>query len=224
MFRWFKPHTQALQTEVFGLRFANPLGSVHSGTQLPRSKWRSNPGFLTLTPPENHVLPWTRSLQKVDQNLILAVDLKQDIVRNFSLVYDFADFIIIDPDTDGGIGAVDISDTRLMLDELMSLRLCYERYTPVLLRLTHGLTHEELHTLLSACQIGGIDGVVVPCGRMLREAQDITLGRLPAVATADSAENVFHALQDGASLVETQLRPVQLERALKTLEKQAKNK
>ena len=226
MFRWFKPHTQALQTEAFGLTFANPLGVVLPGAKIPRSsRFRENPGFLTLTPPQNQVLSWTRSLQKVDRNLILAVDLTSDIVRIFSLVYDFSDLIIIDPDTDGGIGAIDISDTRSLLDELVSLRLCYERYTPVLLRLTHGLTQEELHTLLSACQIGGIDGVVVPAGRMLREAREITLGRLPAVADAEDADQALQALQDGACLVETRaLRPVQLQKVLKTLEKQAKNK
>lgn len=225
MFCWFKSHTQVLQTDAFGLSFANPLGCVVPLAQIPRSsRFHDNPGFLTLTPPQDHVLPWTRSLQNVSRNLVLAVDLTTDIVRNFSLVYDFADLIIIDPDTDGGIGAIDISDTRLLLDELVSLRLCYEHYTPVLLRFSHGLTQEELQTLLSACQMGGIDGVVVPAGRMLRETLDITLGRLPAVANVENAEQALQALQDGACLVETRLRPAQLHRVLKTLEKQAKNK
>lgn len=225
MFRWFKPHMQVLQTEVFGLSFANPLGAVLPGAQIPRSsRFHDHPGFLTLSPPQNQVLSWTRSLQKVNRDLVLAIDLTSDIIRNFSLVYDFADLIVIDPDTDGGIGAVDISDTRLLLDELVSLRLCYERYTPVLLRLTHGLTQEELQTLLSACQMGGIDGVVVPAGRMLRDAREITLGRLPVVADAETAEQALQALQDGACLVETRLRPIQLQKVLKTLEKQAKNK
>ena len=43
--------------------------------------------------------------------------MKSDIVRTFSLVYDFADLIIIDPDSDNGIDSPDLSDTVALMDE-----------------------------------------------------------------------------------------------------------
>ena len=214
--------SQNLVKEVAGLVFANPVGMPYTIKKRRFSLFQHVPkaGFLTLTPPNESVLAWIRGLDKEQfGDCRLAVDLNSDIVRNFSLVYDFADFIIVDPDSDNGIGARDISDTQVILDELVSLRLCYERYTPFFLRLKHGLSEEELQYLLGACRLAGIDGVAAPA-QLVPRINAITQGRLPVIAAAESPEKAIQALQEGASLLEVNIGPLGLKNLLKTLEKQ----
>ena len=196
---------QHLQTEVAGLVFPNPAG-VPSVIHKTRFSWlhrAPEAGFLVLTPPSHEeVLPWIKGLSGERGSSILAVDIKTDIVRSFSLVYDFADFIIIDPDSDMGIDAVDISDIQSLLDELVSLRLCYERYTPVFLRLSHGTSPDELKFLLGACRLNGLDGVVVSHLSMLGTVRELTQGRVPVICRVNTPEEGLQALEGGASLLE----------------------
>jgi hypothetical protein len=201
----FRKSYQHLETEIAGLVFPNPVG--HPYTLLKhRFKWlRRAPraGFLTLTPPQDDILNWIKGLKSEQpENSLLAVNIHTDIIRTFSLVYDFADFIIIDPDSNVGIDAVDISDTHDLLDELVSLRLCYERYTPVFLRLGQGTSPDELNSLLGACQLDGLDGVVVPGLASLTRVRDITLGRVPIICPVNSPADGLQALENGATLLE----------------------
>ena len=208
-----------LQTEVSGLAFRNPVG-------LPctpqKRRWRLfrnalHTGFLTLTPPKENVLSWVKSLQKDPEGGLVAVNVTTDFVRTFSLVYDFADFIILSPDSDNGIDASDISDTKVLIDEVVSLRLCYEYFTPIFLRLSHGTTEEELKVLLGDCQLSGIDGVVAPAS-LVKRIGELTLGRLPVVGMAKTPEQALETLRSGASLVELQAGPIGACKLLKTLE------
>jgi hypothetical protein len=171
---------------------------------------------VTLSPPSEDVLNWILGLQEYRKKTILAVNVSSDLTRSFSLVYDFCDLIIIDPDGDHGIDSPDISDTSVLLDEIVSLRLCYEHYTPIALRLSHGHTPDEIHALLGHCRLSGIDAVVVPAkkvGMVLEETQH----RYPVIGAADSIEEAMECLQAGACLVETTLRPLAVTKLLKAL-------
>lgn len=211
-----------LQKEVSGLVFTIPVGMPYTIKKRRFSLFHRAPkaGFLTLSPPQEQVLSWIRGLeQEKTGSCLLAVNIRTDIVRTFSLVYDFPAFIIVDPDSDNGIDASDISDTQVLLDELVSLRLCYERYTPLFLRLSHGLSEEELHCLLSSCQLSGIDGVVVPSPQMITRVREITKGRLPVIGMARNQEEALQAFDNGASLLEVQMGSIGLKKLVKTLEK-----
>lgn len=200
----FGKSEQNLQLELAGLVFPNPVGIPYL-IHKRRFNWlhkAPDAGFFTLNPPQENVLAWIKGLTSEPESRILAVNISSDIIRTYSLVYDFADFIIVDPDSDQGIDAADISDTHSLLDELVSLRLCYEHYTPVFLRLSHGLSPEELENLLGTCQLNGLDGVVIPSLAMLSRVREITLGRLPIICSVKSAEEGLDALREGAVLVE----------------------
>ena len=200
----FRKRDQHLETEVAGLVFPNPAGVPYVLKEHRYFKcFFKSPkaGFLVLMPPRENILPWIKSLKSEPDSTVLAVDIHSDIVRTFSLVYDFADLIIVDPDSDQGIGAADISDTQQLLDELVSLRLCYEHYTPVFLHLSHGISHEELEALLGTCQLNGLDGVVAPNLAMLGQIREMTLGRIPVACMASTPEDALHALENQASLV-----------------------
>ena len=183
---------QNLQLELAGLVFPNPVGIPYQ-IHKRRFNWlhkAPDAGFFTLNPPQENVLAWIKGLTSEPESRILAVNISSDIIRTYSLVYDFADFIIVDPDSDQGIDAADISDTHSLLDELVSLRLW------------HGLSPEELENLLGTCQLNGLDGVVIPSLAMLSRVREITLGRLPIICSVKSAEEGLEALREGAVLVE----------------------
>lgn len=212
----------ALEKEVTGLHFRNPAGILYPAGSLPiMGKKRILAGFITLNPPQDNVLEWIRGLQEYREKTVLAVNISSDIFRTFSLVYDFADFIIIDPDSDNGIDSPDVGDTALLLEQIVSQRLCYEHYTPIYLRLSHGVTPDELHPLLSYCQLYGIDGAVVHGAQKMAKAIEETKGRLPILGVSDNPQEALELIQSGASLVETTLRPLPFAKFLKTLENQA---
>lgn len=109
-----------------------------------------------------------------------------------------------------------------MLDELLNLRLCYEQFTPILLRLPVGLTPEEMQGILSYCMLSGINGIVAQRIGNVRKVLEITKGRIPVMGSSYTPEEAALMLQEGASLVELEVRPPVALKLLKNLEKKAK--
>lgn len=99
----------------------------------------------------------------------------------------------------------------------MNLRLCYEHYTPIALRLSHGHTPEEISALLNHCRLSGIDAVVVPGAKKVGTILEATQHRYPIIGAVDTPEEALECLQMGASLVETNLRPFAFTKLLKSL-------
>ena len=204
-----------------GIDFKNPAGLRQSPTIRQLRDCRTfGAGFVTLTPPSEDVLNWVLTLQEYRKKTVLAVNISSDLSRSFSLVYDFSDLIIIDPDVDNGIDSPDISDTSVLLDEVVNLRLCYEHYTPIALRLSHGHTPDEIRALLDHCRLSGIDAIVAPGARKVQMVIEETQGRVPVIGAADNAEDAVACMGAGASLVETTLGPFAFQKFLKTLSKQ----
>lgn len=204
-----------------GIDFKNPAGLRQSPTIRQLRDCRTfGAGFVTLTPPSEDVLNWVLTLQEYRKKTVLAVNISSDLSRNFSLVYDFSDLIIIDPDVDNGIDSPDISDTSVLLDEVVNLRLCYEHYTPIALRLSHGHTPDEIRALLDHCRLSGIDAIVAPGARKVQMVIEETQGRVPVIGAADNAEDAVACMGAGASLVETTLGPFAFQKFLKTLSHQ----
>ena len=222
----FKPHFRGLEKEVSGLRFSNPVGLFRKGDSARiRALTGLGVGFLTLTPDSDHIMEWIQRLaqQRHGQDMLLAVNLSKDIERSFSLSYDFADILIVDTNSNGGIDSPDIPDIPVLLDELLNLRLCYERSTPVFLRLPMGLTPEEMHSILSYCLLSGINGIAANGTSTVHQVLEYTQRRIPVMGCATSQEEASAMLQDGASLIEMDVRPPVALKLLKTLEKEAKN-
>ena len=216
-----KKKQNLLAVEMLGLHFANPVGLLlPPDTPIECPRMLQKAGFTCLTPPNDHVLEWVNNLQEIRKKTVLAVNLKTDIVRTFSLIYDFADLIVIDPDSDNGISSPDIADTAQLLDELVSLRLCYEHYTPIFLRLSNEDTPDEIHPLVSCARLSGLDGIVAPTPEKVRLTALECQSRMPIIGMAETPEVALAELQAGATLVQTNLRPHALNKMLKVLENQ----
>lgn len=211
---------KSLALEVAGLNFANPVGLTQGAEGLKKCPlFAPKAGFIVATPPKENLIDWITKLQDFTQQGVIAVNLCNDIVRTFSLLYDFAHFIIIDPDSNNGIRSADISDMTELIDEIVSLRLCYERYTPIFLRLSHAETPQELHPLCSYARLSGLDGLVAPDPERVRMTLEECQHRVPVIGVAQNAETALKELQNGASLVQTNLSSLALGKLLKTLEK-----
>ena len=211
---------KSLALEVAGLNFANPVGLTQGAEGLKKCPlFAPKAGFIVAPPPKENLIDWITKLQDFTQQGIIAVNLCNDIVRTFSLLYDFAHFIILDPDSNNGIRSADISDMTELIDEIVSLRLCYERYTPIFLRLSHAETPQELHPLCSYARLSGLDGLIAPDPERVRMTLEECQHRVPVIGVAQNAETALEELQDGASLVQTDLSSLALGKLLKTLEK-----
>lgn len=211
---WFgkkRSGNKRLEREVSGLVFRNPLGS---------NAGYGSASFIVTTPPKDNVIAWLSGIKQRHSGQVAAVDISEDFQRLFSLSYDFADLLIINPDHDGGINAMDISDTVNLLDSLLALRLCYEKYTPVYLRISNRVTNDELHSLLSYCRMSGIDGIVAQGLQKLKAIREESLGRIPVCGTTNDSDEAIKMLNEGASLVELDTNPLLFKRTLQILEKQ----
>ena len=199
-----------MEKEVSGILFRHPIGSTQP--------WKSG-AFIVVTPPKENVINWISAIRHQHQGKALIVDISEDIQRNFSLSYDFADIIIINPDKADGINAMDISDIVSMLDSLLSLRLCYEKYTPVYLSISNVVTPDELDTLLSYSRLSGIDGIVANSLEKLQVILDKTQGRMPVIARTANSDEALQMLSAGASLVDLDAGMLTVKKTVKILEK-----
>jgi len=208
---WFrKKDKNALLREVAGLKFVNPLGISYPYLRLKA-------GFMALTPDSDNILEWIASVSEYSKDTVLGVNLHTDILRSFSLVYDFAQFIIIDPDSDNGIDSPDIADIAQLLDEIVNLRLCYEGYTPVFLRISKEDTPDEIHPLCACARLSGLDGIVAPDPLKVKLVMEECQGRVPVMGVANTEEEALAELSAGATLVLTTLRPIPFSKLLKKL-------
>ena len=201
-----------LEKEVSGLTFRNPLGSSSGLIRFA--------SFIVTDPPKDDVINWLSGIKKRNPGQISVVHIAEEFQRLFSLSYDFADILVIDTDRSGGINAMDISDTVNLLDSLLALRLCYEKYTPVYLTISNQVTLGELHSLLSYCRMSGIDGIVAHNLQKLNVIREETLGRIPIMGVTKDADEALQMLASGASLVELDTNLLLFKKTLKTLEKQ----
>lgn len=204
-----KRKNSALEKEVSGILFRNPVGSPQP--------WSST-SFIVATPPKDNVINWISDIRNRYKGKAVIVDISLDIQRNFSLSYDFADIIIINPDGSSGITAMDISDTTSMLDSLLSLRLCYEKYTPVYLNISSAVTPQELDTLLSYSRLSGIDGIVTNGLEILGAIIEKTQGRMPVIGRTDTSETALKMLSAGAALVSIDAGLIPVKKTVKILE------
>ncbi|MCR5408696.1 MAG: hypothetical protein K6E61_06300 [Bacteroidales bacterium] len=205
-----KKNNTKLAKEVSGVLFRHPIGS-----SMPCK----SASFIVLTPPKEDVINWISAVRQQFKGKAVIVDVSEDIQRNFSLSYDFADILVLNPNKNGGINAMDISDTVSMLDSLLSLRLCYEKYTPVYLRLSNELTPDELNTLLSYSRLSGIDGLAVQGLEIVKDILELTQGRLPVIGCTENPQEALQILEAGASLVELNSGLLAVKKTVKILEK-----
>jgi dihydroorotate dehydrogenase len=86
-----------------------------------------------------------------------------DYETDFSLMYDFADMFVLNiscPNVEGTEALQDIDLLSDIVDHLLDLRLSYEKYKPLLLKISPDIPHSQLNEILDYCRLSGIDGII----------------------------------------------------------------
>ena len=86
-----------------------------------------------------------------------------DYRKSFSMLYDFVDLFTVNvscPNVEGLRNLQDVSYLSDILDPMLDLRICYDSYKPILVKVSPDIPHEELDEILRYCMLSGIDGIV----------------------------------------------------------------
>ena len=230
----FRREYPALARDLFGIHFRHPVGLapvLDRQDELLDLCDSIGYSFTGIIPGETPLQAIAERLQGRKTPIIAAVELRPDgtteeeakkrIIRQFSLLYDFVDFFVVDINRESGLSSLDdFSDWTELLDEILSLRLCYERYKPILLRIAPGHDEEQMRRILDFSLFSGFDGVVAPGIAKVRFCAEYTRNRLPIIGSGaiSTQEEALALLQAGASLIEVaQGIPGQPRRTAKSL-------
>lgn len=105
-------------------------------------------------------------------------DAAKDYESAFALLYDFVDMFVVNvscPNVVGLTSLQDISFLSEIVDRLLNLRMYYDNYRPILLKLSPDLSKEQIDDIVEYCLRSGIDGVVA--GNTTRSREGLTISQ-----------------------------------------------
>ena len=126
-------------------------------------------------------------------------DIVNDYKKAFSYLYDFVDMFTINvscPNVEGLQHLQDVSYLSDIVEPLLDLRVCYDTYKPLLVKVSPDIPHEELDEILNYCLISGIDGIV---------AGNTTTSREGLTTPREKVEKIGNGGLSGAPLFERSL-------------------
>ena len=129
-------------------------------------------------------------------------DVLNDYRKAFSYMYDFVDMFTVNvscPNVEGLQHLQDVSYLSDIIDPLLDLRVCYDNYKPLLVKVSPDIPHEELDEILDYCMLSGVDGIV---------AGNTTTSREGLVTDPKRIEKIGHGGLSGAPLFERSLEMV----------------
>lgn len=184
----YKRRTPAIKTEVFGIDFRNPVGlaaGFDTNAQFGDVISDAGFGFIEVGPitpkPEKAPEIANKGLMAVISNLkdrrpksIIGANLThnsttpeeeigKDIVKDFTLLYDFVDFFVINTSIKNNFRRSPLEDPEFLsdvMDEVLDKRMGMDKLKPVLLKISPDMPHDQLDDIISYSMSSGIDGVV----------------------------------------------------------------
>ena len=102
-------------------------------------------------------------------------DAAKDYESAFALLYDFVDMFVVNISCPNVVGLTALQDMNFLsdiIDRLLSLRMYYDEYRPILLKVSPDLSHEQLDEIIDYSLRSGIDGIVA--GNTTRSRDGLT--------------------------------------------------
>ena len=201
----FRRPTVGLETRLMGINFAHPVG-VASGVDR-RGEFADaiacfQPAFLEIGPLRD-VRFAIQNLQKRKSDIVILGNLShsKDLVSAFTLLYDFVDAIVLNVSHGSSVSKV--------IDHLLELRRYNDTYKPIIFKLFHDLSQEELDEVAAYMLGSGIDGVMVHA-EFVERIREKTQSLLPVIAIGEISvpERAAQMLASGADLVAVTNSPV----------------
>ena len=90
-------------------------------------------------------------------------DAAKDYETAFGLLYDFVDMFVVNVSCPNVVGLTSLQDISFLsdiVDRLLDLRMLYDTYKPILLKVSPDLAHQQLDDIIDYCLRSGIDGIV----------------------------------------------------------------
>ena len=129
-------------------------------------------------------------------------DTVADYKKAFSFLYDFVDMFTINvscPNVHGLQNLQDVSYLSDVLDPLLDLRICYDVYKPILVKVSPDIPTGELDEILKYCMQSGVDGIVA--GNTTRSREGLRTAK-------EKIEKIGNGGLSGAPLYEKSLAVV----------------
>ncbi len=130
-------------------------------------------------------------------------DAARDYEKGFGLLYDFVDMFVVNiscPNVVGLTALQDITFLSEIVDKLLELRMYYDVYKPILLKVSPDLSHQQLDEIIEYCLSSGIDGIVA--GNTTRSRDGLTS------ISAEKIEAIGNGGMSGAPLYSKNLELV----------------
>lgn len=99
----------------------------------------------------------------------------KDYETSFGLLYDLVDMFVINISCPNVVGLTSLQNIGFLseiIDKLLELRMYYDEYKPILLKVSPDLTHTQLDEIIDYSLRSGIDGIVA--GNTTRSREGIT--------------------------------------------------
>ena len=90
-------------------------------------------------------------------------DAAKDYETSFGLLYDFVDMFVVNVSCPNVVGLTSLQDISFLsdiVDRLLDLRMLYDTYKPILLKVSPDLARQQLDDIIDPCLRSGIDGIV----------------------------------------------------------------
>ena len=103
-------------------------------------------------------------------------DASKDYESAFALLYDFVDMFVINiscPNVSGLSDLQDVSFLSDILDKLLDLRMYFDEYRPILIKVSPDIPNQQLDEIIDYCLMSGVDGIVA--GNTTRTRDGLTI-------------------------------------------------
>ena len=103
-------------------------------------------------------------------------DAARDYEKSFGLLYDFVDMFVLNVSCPNVVGLTSLQDISFLsdiVDRLLDLRMYYDTYRPILLKVSPDISKEQLNDIIDYCLRSGIDGIVA--GNTTKSREGLTL-------------------------------------------------
>lgn len=111
-------------------------------------------------------------------------DAAKDYESGFALLYDFVDMFVVNiscPNVAGLSELQDISFLSDIMDKLVSLRMYFDEYRPILVKLSPDIHRTQLDEILDYCMMSGIDGIVATNTTRSRDGLTVSQDRIESI-------------------------------------------
>lgn len=103
-------------------------------------------------------------------------DAAKDYERAFALLYDFVDMFVINLSCPNVVGLTKLQDVSFLseiIDKLLSLRMYFDEYRPILIKVSPDIAQQQLDEIIEYALMSGVDGIVA--GNTTRGRDGLTI-------------------------------------------------